>query len=77
MTWIAYFPGDDRGVIHDVHGPFFSEDEARAFARTLSTDPDEGEITRIHPPELHRQWQATNTPEIRAREAQALKVTHR
>lgn len=52
--YIAYFPDDDyrdKGQEAKAYGPFAREEEARAYARTLSTDPDEGVIRTLVRPQ--------------------------
>lgn len=53
MQYVSYFPGDMRGKINAVYGPFNSKEEAVEHARTLSIDPDEGEVTELRFPDAY------------------------
>lgn len=48
VSWITFFPEEKptKG-----YGPFYDRDEAKAHASTLSTDPNEGLVMSIEPPE--------------------------
>lgn len=47
----AMLPTNDHvGPPYYVYGPFWVEDNAIEYAKTLSTDPDEGIVVLICPP---------------------------
>lgn len=53
VFYIAYFPDDDyrdKTAAAPAYGPFDTFSEAKAYARTLSTDPDEGLVREVRAP---------------------------
>lgn len=64
MSFITYFPDDDYNKTGDrlAYGPFATLEEAKAHARNLSTDPNEGVIREIK--RVPGTVSALDTPEL-------------